>query len=282
MLLPPLKDVIHRHGLMAKKSLGQHFLLDGNITAKVARQAGALAGVHVIEIGPGPGGLTRALLDSEAASVTAIERDARCIAALQELQPAYGERFRLIEADAMTVDVEALCPAPRAIIANLPYNIGTPLLIGWLKAVHAGGPEAIASLTLMFQKEVADRITAAPGSKDYGRLAVMTQWLCDAWHCFDLPPTAFIPPPKVTSTVVHIVPRAQRPTLPFASMERLLQAAFGQRRKMLKSALKALLPDAEALLNEAGIAPTERAENVPVDAFVRLTGLWQAGSASAD
>jgi 16S rRNA (adenine1518-N6/adenine1519-N6)-dimethyltransferase len=262
--LPPLREVIARFGLDARRSLGQHFLLDLNLTARIVRAAGALAGRHAIEIGPGPGGLTRALLASEAASVTAIERDPRCVAALAELVAAHPDRLRLVEADALAVDLAALTPPPRTLVANLPYNVGTKLLVGWLAQAAA-----FESLTLMFQQEVAERIVAAPGSEAYGRLSVLAQWLAEPRIVLRLPAAAFTPPPKVASAVVHLVPRPdQPPRALFAAMERVTAAAFGQRRKMLRSALKPL--GAEALLAEAGIDPVRRAETLSVAEFERL------------
>ncbi|MBI3440746.1 MAG: 16S rRNA (adenine(1518)-N(6)/adenine(1519)-N(6))-dimethyltransferase RsmA, partial [Proteobacteria bacterium] len=232
--LPSLRDVIDRYGLMAKKSLGQNFLLDLNLTAKIARAAGDLAGKNVIEIGPGPGGLTRALLDAPAGHVYTVERDDRCIQALQELVQAYPERLSIAAADALKVDVEKLCPVPRVIVANLPYNIATPLLVGWLRNITS-----FEGLTLMFQREVAQRITALPRSKEYGRLSVIAQWLTIVERKFDIPPSAFTPQPKVTSTVVHFVPRRdRRDNVSFSVMEKVTAAAFGQRRKMLRQSLK--------------------------------------------
>lgn len=265
--LPSLREVMQRHDLMPKKALGQNFLLDGNITAKVARAAGGLEGVHVVEVGPGPGGLTRAALLAGAASVTAIEKDSRCVAALVELADAAQGRLRVVEADALTVDVTALCPAPRKLLANLPYNVATPLLIGWLAQISAQR-DIFSSLTLMFQKEVADRILAQPGSKAYGRLSVMAQWQCHVQHRFDLPPHLFTPPPKVTSTVVHFTPReAPQVDVPWQVMERVVEKAFNQRRKMLRSALKGMVEDVEGWLTGAGIDPTERAERLTVKQF---------------
>lgn len=263
--LPPLREVIARFGLDARKSLGQHFLLDLNLTARIVRAAGAMAGRHAIEVGPGPGGLTRALLASEAASVTAIERDPRCVAALAELVAAYPDRLRIVEADALAVDLAALALPPRKVVANLPYNVGTPLLAGWLRAAAA-----FESLTLMFQQEVAERIVAAPGSDAYGRLSVLAQWIAESRIVLRLPASAFTPPPKVASAVVHLVPRPEQPSPErFAAMERVTAAAFGQRRKMLRSALKPL-GEAEALLAAAGIDPARRAETLSVAEFERL------------
>jgi 16S rRNA (adenine1518-N6/adenine1519-N6)-dimethyltransferase len=266
MDLPPLRDIIARYGLDARKSLGQNFLLDLNLTRRIARGAGTLTGVNVVEIGPGPGGLTRALLLEGARQVTAIERDERCVAALGELEAAFPGRLRIVAADALEVDPASLVPAPRKIVANLPYNIATPLLLAWLR--HASAYE---SFTLMFQKEVALRLAAKPRSKDYGRLSVVTQWLCEVQLLFDVPPQAFVPPPKVTSTVVSLVPRAA-PLAPctLEALERVTAAAFGQRRKMLRGSLKTLLPRPEARLAKTGIDPTARAEELPVEAFCAL------------
>ena len=252
-----------------RKRFGQHFLLDLNLTAKIARAAGDLAGLTVFEIGPGPGGLTRALLATGATRVIAIERDKRCVAALQPLVDAAQGRLSVIEADALATDLAALAPAPRAIVANLPYNVATPLLIGWLKEIGA-----FESLTLMFQREVALRLVAAPRSADYGRLSVMTQWLAEPHLLFDLPPQAFTPPPKVVSSVVRLVPRGLPSDAPgFASMERVVAAAFGQRRKMLRQALRSLMPNPMPLLDRAEIAPTARAEELSVAEFVRMAGM---------
>ncbi|MGO1075327.1 16S rRNA (adenine(1518)-N(6)/adenine(1519)-N(6))-dimethyltransferase RsmA [Inquilinus sp. CA228] len=262
--LPPLRDVIARHGLAAKKSLGQNFLLDLNVTARIVREAGDLAGVHVVEIGPGPGGLTRALLASAADSVTVVERDRRFRPALEELAAIAGDRLRVVEADALKTDIPALVPAPRAVIANLPYNVATPLLIGWLRRI-----DEFRSLTLMFQKEVADRLVANPRSHAYGRLSVIAQWRAEVDPLLTLPARAFTPPPKVDSTVVRFRPRADREVVPFAAMETVTAAAFGQRRKMLRASLRSL-GDAEALLAEAGLTPTARAEEIDIAGFVRL------------
>lgn len=263
--LPPLREVIARHQLDARKSLGQHFLLDGNLTARIVRTADDLAGRNVIEVGPGPGGLTRALLASAAAQVVAIEIDPRAVAAIAELAPHASGRLRVIEGDALAMDLPALVPAPRQIIANLPYNVATPLLIRWLR--EAGAYER---LTLMFQLEVAERITAAPDTQAYGRLAVLAQWVATAELRLRIPPAAFVPPPAVWSAVVVLTPHAAQPgPALFAAMERLTAAAFGQRRKMLRSSLKSL-GDADALLAASGIPPTARAEELPVESFCAL------------
>lgn len=264
---PPLRDVIARHDLAAKRSLGQHFLLDANLTARIVREAGDLAGRHAIEVGPGPGGLTRALLASDAASVTVVEIDRRAVAAMRELEATASGRLRVIEADALRLDLPALVPAPRVLVANLPYNIASPLLVGWLRQVTA-----FERLTLMFQQEVADRICAAPDTEAYGRLGVITQWVCEAAIVLRLPPSAFVPPPKVWSAVVGMVPRPlQPPPALFAQMERVTAAAFGQRRKMLRGSLKGL--GGEALLARAGIAGDRRAETLSVAEFDRLARL---------
>ncbi len=267
----PLSAVIAEHGLAARKALGQHFLLDPNLLARIVREAGSLDGQHVIEIGPGPGGLTRALLDAGAASVTAIERDPRCVAALAELVAESAGRLRVIEADALTVQAAGLIPPPRAIVANLPYNIATPLLVGWLREIAA-----YESLTLMFQAEVAERITASPGASAYGRLAVLVQWVADARIVLRLPARAFTPPPKVDSALVRLVPCRDQPGRDlFAAMEKVTAAAFGQRRKMLRTALRGL-GEAEALLVEAKIAGDRRAETLSVAEFDRLARLTLA------
>ena len=267
--LPPLRETIARHGIAARRALGQNFLLDLNLTRRIARAAGDLAGITVVEVGPGPGGLTRALLETAAERVVAIERDPRCIAALAELAAVHASRLTVVEGDALAIDAANAGGAdgrPRAIVANLPYNIATPLLLGWLRRI-----DAFASLTLMFQKEVAERLAAAPRRHAYGRLTVITQWLCEVRLLFDIPPQAFVPPPKVTSTVVRLVPR---PTpiaaAEFAVLERVTQAAFGQRRKMLKGALRSLIADPAALLAAAGIDPTARAEELSVEQFCAL------------
>jgi 16S rRNA (adenine1518-N6/adenine1519-N6)-dimethyltransferase len=267
--LPPLREVIAKFDLGARKALGQNFLLDLNLTGRIARSAGDLSGVTVIEIGPGPGGLTRALLNSDAAAVVAVERDSRCIVALADLVEASEGRLRLIEGDALEVDPEAIAPAPRAIVANLPYNVATPLLIGWLKRI-----EQFRSLTLMFQREVADRLSAKPGTKAYGRLSVISQWRAEVRPMFNLPARAFTPPPKIESTVVQLIPRAVPEPAEFSDMEAVTAAAFGQRRKMLRASLKSL-GNAEALIEEAGLIPTQRAEEVPVAGFAALARAWR-------
>lgn len=262
--LPPLRDVIARFGLDAKKSLGQNFLLDLNLTSRIARSAGDLSGVTVIEVGPGPGGLTRGLLATNATRVIAIERDHRFITALADVIEAADGRLEIVESDALKVDPIAIAPAPRAIIANLPYNIATPLLINWLERM-----EEYVSLTLMFQKEVADRLVASPGSKAYGRLSVITQWRSNAKVLFNLPARAFTPPPKVESTVVQLTPRTNPEPAELAMLERVTAAAFGQRRKMLRQSLKSL-GHAEAILEETGINPMARAEEIDVAGFAAL------------
>ncbi len=264
--LPPLRDVIAKYDLAAKKSLGQHFLLDLNLTGRVARAAGNLSQCTVIEIGPGPGGLTRALLAEGAKKVIAIERDQRPIAALQEIAAAYPGRLEIIEGDALTIDPASLCDGPRKIIANLPYNISTQLVLNWLENITE-----YECLTLMFQKEVADRLAAQPRTKDYGRLSVLTQWLCDVRLDFNIKPTAFTPPPKVMSTVATLVPR-DKPLVDVdrKQLERVTQAAFGQRRKMLRASLKSLGVNGEELAVKAGIEPTKRAEELSVQEFCAL------------
>ncbi|MCC6912781.1 MAG: 16S rRNA (adenine(1518)-N(6)/adenine(1519)-N(6))-dimethyltransferase RsmA [Rhodospirillaceae bacterium] len=263
--LPPLRDVIARHGLMATKALGQHFLLDLNLTGRIARAAGDITTGTCIEVGPGPGGLTRALLDA-GAQVIAIEKDKRCREILEELRGAYPGKLETIEADALTIDAAALGTAPRRIVANLPYNVGTELLLGWL-----GNIGAFECLVLMFQSEVAARLSAPAGTKAYGRLSVLTQWLCDVEQLFHVNPKAFTPPPAVNSTVVRLTPR-RRPLAPAKreTLERVTAAAFGQRRKMLRQSLKSLGMDAEALCRSADVDPTARAETLSVEQFCAL------------
>ncbi|RJE84853.1 16S rRNA (adenine(1518)-N(6)/adenine(1519)-N(6))-dimethyltransferase RsmA [Paracoccus onubensis] len=270
--LPPLRDVIARHELRAKKQLGQNFLLDLNLTAKIARQAGDLTQCDVLEIGPGPGGLTRGLLAEGARRVLAIEKDARALPALEEIASAYPGRLRVLNDDALKIDPLAHLTPPIRIIANLPYNIGTELLIRWL--TPSEWPPFWQSLTLMFQKEVAERITARPGSKAYGRLALLAQWRADARIVMTLPPEAFVPAPKVHSAVVHItaLPKPRFPANP-AILSRITAAAFNQRRKMLRASLRAVHPDIERLLETAGIAPTSRAEEIDLEQFCALARL---------
>ena len=267
--LPPLRDVIRTHDLRAKKSFGQNFLLDLNLTARIARAAGDLSGCDVFEVGPGPGGLTRGLLAMGARRVLAVEKDARCLPALAEIAAAYPDRLSVIEGDALEIDALAHLTPPIKIVANLPYNVGTELLIRWM--TPAQWPPIWDSLTLMFQREVAERIVARPGSKAYGRLALMVQWRADAKIVLSLPPEAFTPPPKVSSAVVHITALpAPRYPADARVLERVVAAAFGQRRKMLRAALKGVHPEIEAMLVRAGIAPTARAEEVGLEAFCRL------------
>ncbi len=267
---PPLRDVIARFDLGARKALGQHFLLDLNITKKIARAARIADGDLVLEIGPGPGGLTRALLDA-GAKVIAVERDSRCIAALAELQEAHPGRLRLIEDDALGVDERALAGERNIkIVANLPYNISTELLIKWLRANHDGPAPLWSAMALMFQKEVADRIIAAPGSKTYGRLSVIAQAASVPARAFDLPARAFTPPPKVQSSVVLFRP-TDRPLGDIRALERVTQSAFGQRRKMLRASMKSLWGEAaEERLAAAGVDPTRRAEALSIDEFLAL------------
>jgi 16S rRNA (adenine1518-N6/adenine1519-N6)-dimethyltransferase len=275
--LPPLRDVIRRHGLTARKSLGQNFLFDLNLAARIARTAGPLAGVTVFEVGPGPGGLTRALLALGAARVIAVERDDRAIAALQEIAALYPGRLEIEAADALAFDpAERLHDGPARIVANLPYNIATALLVSWL--VVDPWPPWYDSAVLMFQREVAERIGASPGSKSYGRLSVLVQWRCEARIMFDVNASAFVPPPKVTSSIVRIVPRAEPLPCDRKLLERVTQAAFGQRRKMLRQSLRSLGTDAAALLAAAGLEPTARAEDISVSGFVALAQALAAAS----
>jgi 16S rRNA (adenine1518-N6/adenine1519-N6)-dimethyltransferase len=267
--LPPLRDVIRRHGLSARKSLGQNFLLDLNLTGRIARAAGPLDGVTVVEIGPGPGGLTRALLAQGAARVLAVERDRRAVAALEELAEQFPGRLTVFEADAIVFDVRPHLPSgPVRIVANLPYNIATPLLIGWLAAEP--WPPWFDGLLLMFQREVAQRIVAAPGSKSYGRLAVLAGWRTEARILFDVAATAFVPPPNVTSSVIRLVPRPAPLPCGRRALELVTEAAFGQRRKMLRQSLKSLGTDPIALLAAADLDPAARAEDIPIAGFVGL------------
>jgi 16S rRNA (adenine1518-N6/adenine1519-N6)-dimethyltransferase len=267
--LPPLREVIRKHELSAKKSLGQNFLLDLNLTARIARVAEPLDGTTVIEVGPGPGGLTRALLSLGASRVIAIERDERAMAALEEIAAHYPGRLDIVSGDALAIDARTLAGTGRTrIVANLPYNIATPLLIGWLTAEP--WPPWYDMLVLMFQREVAERIVAKVGDDAYGRLAVLAGWRCEAKIMFDVAPTAFVPPPNVTSSVVRLVPRAEPAACDGKVLQRVTEAAFGQRRKMLRQSLKSLGADTAALLSEAGIAPTARAEEIDVKGFAAL------------
>ncbi len=268
--LPPLRDVIATHGLITKKALGQNFLLDFNIIQKIARTTGSLEGVTVIEVGPGPGGLTRALLAAGAAKVIAIERDERCLPALAEIADYYPGRLEVIEGDALQVDCSTLASGPTRIIANLPYNVATPLLTGWLTGNE--WPPFYQSMSLMFQKEVAERITARPGDKAYGRLAVLTGWRTDARIAFNLDPQNFSPPPKVVSSVVLFQPISSPLPAKVRSLETITRAAFGQRRKMLRQSLKAL--GGASLLERTGIAGTRRAEELSIEEFVALANAW--------
>jgi 16S rRNA (adenine1518-N6/adenine1519-N6)-dimethyltransferase len=267
--LPPLREVIATHGLSARKALGQNFLLDLNLTAKIARQAGDLTGCDVLEVGPGPGGLTRGLLAEGARRVVAVEKDARCLPALAEIAAAYPGRLAVLNADALALDWAAHLTPPVKIVSNLPYNVGTELLVRWL--TPPSWPPLWTSLTLMFQREVAERIVAPPGSEAYGRLAVLAQWRCDVRIAMTLPPEAFTPPPKVRSAVVHLqaLPAPRYPADP-AVLERVVAKAFNQRRKMLRAALRGLAPDIEDRIVAAGLKPTDRAEQVPIEGFCAL------------
>ncbi len=278
--LPPLRDVIARFDLAPKKSLGQNFLLDLNLTARVARAAGRLAGATVVEVGPGPGGLTRALLAEGAAHVIAIERDDRCVAALAEVAAHYPGRLTVVPGDALETDMAGLVPAGARtlVVANLPYNVATPLLVGWLRTEP--WPPWFESLTLMFQREVAERIVAGPGDDAYGRLGVLAGWRATSEIAFDIAPQAFTPPPKVTSSVVHLVPRAKPLACDPNMLERVVAAAFGQRRKMLRQSLKSLCLDTPALLAAADITPTRRAEEIDVAGFVALANAASAAASA--
>jgi 16S rRNA (adenine1518-N6/adenine1519-N6)-dimethyltransferase len=273
--LPPLRSVIATFGLEARKSLGQNFLLDLNLTARIARASGPLDGVSVVEVGAGPGGLTRSLLACGARTVVAIERDERCLPALDEIAGHYPGRLRVIPGDALATNWSALgLEPPVRVVANLPYNVGTMLLTGWLETEP--WPPLFESFTLMFQREVAERIVATPATpKDYGRLGVLCGWRTTARILFDVAPSAFTPPPKVTSSVVHLVPRPEPLPCDRAALSAVTQAAFGQRRKMLRQSLKSLGMDPAALLEAADIDPTARAETVPVEKFVALANAYR-------
>jgi 16S rRNA (adenine1518-N6/adenine1519-N6)-dimethyltransferase len=266
--LPPLREVIRRHGLVARKSLGQNFLFDLNLTARIARAAGPLAGVSVFEVGAGPGGLTRALLALGAARVIAVERDERAIAALQEIAARYPDQLDVVAADALAFDPRSRVDAPVRIVANLPYNIATALLVAWVTAEP--WPPWYDAAILMFQREVAERLVAEAGTKSYGRLSVLVQWRCEARILFDVKASAFVPPPKVTSSVVRILPRAAPLACDRRTLEAVTQAAFGQRRKMLRQSLRSLGVEVASLIAAAGLSPTARAEEIPVAGFVAL------------
>jgi len=268
--LPPLKDVISKYEIRAKKSLGQNFLLDLNLTSKIARYAGNLKQSDVLEIGPGPGGLTRSLLNEGARQVVSIEKDTRCIAALEEIQSLFPGRLRLLQGDALSMNVTQYLTDPIKIIANLPYNIGTELLIRWLNSKN--WPSFWQSMTLMFQKEVANRIVARPGSKAYGRLSVMSQWRCNTKIAFNIPATAFTPPPKVESAVVHFE-ALHEPRFPAEvdKLEFVVSKAFNQRRKMLRGALKGHFINVEEGLFSIGVLPTKRAENITVQEYCAMS-----------
>lgn len=277
--LPPLRDVINRHELRAKKELGQNFLLDLNLTARIARIASPLDQSTIIEVGPGPGGLTRGLLAEGAKKVIAIERDERALPALHEIADAYPGRLEVISGDAMEVDYRSLADGPTKLVANLPYNIATPLLTGWLHAQYE--KPLFESLTLMFQKEVADRICAQPGSKAYGRLSILCGWMTDAHIALNVGPAAFTPPPKVSSAIAHLVPRVLADNAPHIKcIEAVTRAAFGQRRKMLRQSLKSLNVDLVPLYEAADIKGTERAEELSVSQFVAMAKAFETQKSS--
>ena len=271
--LPPLKTVIVQHRLSSKRSLGQHFLLDKNLINRIVGEVGCVHNQYIFEIGPGPGGLTRALLTLEAKKIIAIEHDQRCIEALRELQNIYPAKLELVHRDALEVDISSFIPQGEKgiIVSNLPYNIATPLLINWLRTIAN-----IKSMVLMFQKEVADRIVGRSGTHSYGRLSVLCQWLCETKKLFDISPNAFTPPPKVTSTLVRLTPKSCRFTqTEFSAVEAVTAAAFGQRRKMLRSSLKQLTPKPKDMLAEANIPPEKRAEELSVAEFFKLAKIHQ-------
>jgi len=267
--LPPLRDVIASHGLEAKKSLGQNFLLDLNITSKIARLAGDISGHDVLEVGPGPGGLTRGLLAAGARRVVALEKDPRCMGALAQIAAAYPGRLDVFNADALDFDIRGQLTGPVRVVANLPYNVGTELLVRWL--TPKDWPAFWSSLTLMFQKEVAERIIAKPGTKAYGRLGILAQWKSSPSVVMELPPEAFTPPPKVHSAVVHLKALAEpRFPAPAGLLSSTVAMAFNQRRKMLRSSLKSAAPDIETALRDAGLEPTARAEEISLEGFCAL------------
>ena len=267
--LPPLRDVIASHGLDAKKSLGQNFLLDLNLTSKIARLAGDISGHDVLEVGPGPGGLTRGLLAAGARRVVALEKDPRCMAALAQIAAAYPGRLDVFNADALDFDIRGQLTGPVRVVANLPYNVGTELLVRWL--TPKDWPPFWSSLTLMFQKEVAERIIAKPGTKAYGRLGILAQWKSNPSVVMELPPEAFTPPPKIHSAVVHLEALAEpRFPAPAGLLSSTVAMAFNQRRKMLRSSLKSAAPDIETALRDAGLEPTARAEEISLEGFCAL------------
>lgn len=272
--LPPLREVIAKHGIAARRSLGQNFLLDLNLTSRIARAAGRLDDVAVVEIGPGPGGLTRALLMEGAERIIAIERDRRCIAALEEIATHSPGRLEIVHDDALTIDLESLAERPIKVVANLPYNIATALLVRWLTPEI--WPPKWLSLTLMFQREVAQRIVAGPGLPGYGRLGVLAGWRTEASMLFDIDPRAFVPAPKVISSVVHLEPRSAPLDCPTGALQRVSAAAFGQRRKMLRQSLRSLGGEPSELLDAAGIEGTRRAEEIGVEGFVRLANAFES------
>ncbi|MFM9973222.1 MAG: 16S rRNA (adenine(1518)-N(6)/adenine(1519)-N(6))-dimethyltransferase RsmA [Beijerinckiaceae bacterium] len=276
--LPPLREVVAAHGLSARKALGQNFLFDLNLTSRIARSAGKLDDIHVLEIGPGPGGLTRALLAAGARQVTAIEMDERCLAPLSEISMAYPERLRVIHGDALATDMAGITNGERCcIIANLPYNVASPLIIGWLQSEP--WPPWFQSITVMVQREYAERLVATTAQRsDYGRLAVLTALRAEARILFNVPPSAFFPPPKVMSTIVQLIPRNDAEHFSMPLLEKLTAAAFGQRRKMLRQSLKSL-GNALELLEAAGIAPERRAEEIPPEGYLRMVRLLEARSA---
>ncbi len=277
--LPPLREVIAAHGLSARRSLGQNFLMDLNLTARIARQAGDLSGCDVLEVGPGPGGLTRGLLAEGARRVVAVEKDTRCLPALEQIAAANPGRLTVVGGDALDIDPGGLLRPPVRVVANLPYNVGTEMLVRWL--TPETWPPFWESLTLMFQREVAERIVARPGGGAYGRLAVLAQWRTEARIVMDLPPAAFTPPPRVRSAVVHLAARA-RPLCDAdaGALSKLVARAFNQRRKMLRSALRGLAPDIEERIASAGLEPTARAEQVPIEGFCALARALERSRAS--
>ncbi len=265
--LPPLREIIAQNDLRATKSLGQNFLCDLNLTRKIARQADIAPSDHIIEIGPGPGGLTRGILLENAAHLTAIEFDERAVRALQSLDDVTDDRLNLIHGDALKGNMlDYGDNGNRKIIANLPYNIATPLIINWLAQIHANGVDAYQSITIMVQKEVAERMAASDNTKPYGRLSVLVQWLCDARICFDVPATAFVPPPKVTSSIIQLTPKKRYDDIAFKKIEKLTEMAFGQRRKMIRQTMKPHIQ----VINDLGIDETKRAENLSVTDFLNI------------